>query len=480
MLVLYGAGKRCNSICEILELNNIKFLVVDSDQKKWNTLIRQNVIYNYEVIQNFLKIRLCITVLNDEIQEEIREKLYAKYKNIEIIEISYEKLLYEQYIEYWNLKKEIFNCYRKQNSKESFLFSSPNGLGLGGIEVWTIDVCKNLILEGVQNVGIISNEGEYIVPEIIHPHIHKIPFSSQNRFTVEIINDLLRLIISKLPCKIITSQCDDVLLASYIVKQVYPDMITIISVIHGGQDKIYNKYMSVNEYVDLFIGVSQEIRDDMIQRGINPNKILSMTCPFKCGENLNRGYTENKEQPIKIGYAGRMDGFENSQKRMDLLLKLVTLLDNKNIHFQMELAGDGPAKKKMQEYIEENGLETKVFFVGQLDRTEIPDFWKRQDIFINLADYEGRCISKLEAMANGAVPVTTNTVGTMEDIMEDINGYIVPIGNYEVMADKIEYLSEHRERLSELGKRAHDMIYPKSLMSEHIKFWKKVLEDRYE
>lgn len=477
MLVLYGAGKRCNCICEILELNNIKFLIVDSDEKKWNALIKQNIIYSYEVIQNFSKIRLCITVLNDEIQEEIREKIYTKYKNVEIIEISYEKLLYEQYIEYWNLKKDILNCYRKQNSKESFLFSSPNGFVLGGIEAWTIDVCKNLILEGVQNVRIISNEEEYIVPEIINSLIHKIPFNSQNRFTVEIINDLLRLIISKLPCKIITSQCDDVLLAAYIVKRAYPDMINIISVIHGGSDRIFNQYMNVSEYVDLFIGVSQGIRDDMIQRGINPNKILSMTCPFECEKNLNRGYTENKEQPIKIGYAGRMVGFENSEKRLDLVLKLVTLLDNKKVHFQMELAGDGPAKKKMQEYIYEKGLQKKVFFVGQLDRTEIPNFWKRQDIFINLSDAEGRCISKLEAMANGAVPITTNTISTKEDIIEGINGYIVPIGNYEMMAEKIEYLAEHRERLSELGKRAHDMIYPKSLMSQHIKFWKeRVLE----
>ena len=113
--------------------------------------------------------------------------------------------------------------------------------------------------------------------------------------------------------------------------------------------------------------------------------------------------------------------------------------------------------------------------MGMLKRSEIPAFWKRQDICVNISDYEGRSHSIIEAMGSGAVPVVTATSGVREDITDDVNGYIVPIGNYELMAERIEYLEQHRERLSSMGKLAHDVVYPKSRIETHLAFWEDIL-----
>lgn len=91
-----------------------------------------------------------------------------------------------------------------------------------------------------------------------------------------------------------------------------------------------------------------------------------------------------------------------------------------------------------------------------------------------MADYEGRSISTLEAMGNGAVPIVTATSGVKEDIIDGLNGYIVPLGDYYTMADRIEYLAQHRSQLFQMGKLAHEVIYPKSSMKKHIEFWKEV------
>ena len=92
-----------------------------------------------------------------------------------------------------------------------------------------------------------------------------------------------------------------------------------------------------------------------------------------------------------------------------------------------------------------------------------------------MADLEGRAISICEAMGCGAVPVVTDTSGVREDISDGVNGYIVPIGDYKTAADRIEYLYHHRSRLPEMGKIAHEVVYPKSRMEPHIKFWKDLL-----
>ena len=78
-------------------------------------------------------------------------------------------------------------------------------------------------------------------------------------------------------------------------------------------------------------------------------------------------------------------------------------------------------------------------------------------------------------MANGAVPIITAVAGVHEDIVNDVNGYIVPVGDYISAVDKVEFLERHRERLAEMGKKAHDEVYPKSLMEPHLAFWKKIL-----
>ena len=200
--------------------------------------------------------------------------------------------------------------------------------------------------------------------------------------------------------------------------------------------------------------------------------MFSITCPVPCDKVLSRGYTVDVSQPIKIGYAGRVVVL---QKRMDLLLKVIEILENRDVNFCMEIAGDGPYREEMQRIVIEEGWDKPVHFLGALDRKDIPAFWKRQDICVNIADAEGRCISKLEAMAGGAVPVMTRTAGNPEDIMEGVNGYMVEIGDYGDMAEKINFLARYREMLPKLGLKAHDTVYPKCRREVHTAFWVKLL-----
>ena len=78
-------------------------------------------------------------------------------------------------------------------------------------------------------------------------------------------------------------------------------------------------------------------------------------------------------------------------------------------------------------------------------------------------------------MGCGAVPVVTDTSGVCDDIENGINGFIVPIGDFCAAADRIEWLASHRDKMVTMGRRAHDVVYPKSRMEPHLKFWKQML-----
>lgn len=473
-VILYGAGKHCKRICKLLQQTGMEIVaIIDQDAKKWGDTIERIPVENPDAIWKFQNVNLCITIADRSIKQEVRTLLRDKYEyDIVEKEVHSDKLILQAYKENEKIRQYISEKSLLINSRTSALFDCYNGLILGGVEAWTMDLCSALIENGHDQIYIISDNGTYKIPPVLAGHIVNVDIDHRDRFSESNIINLIDAIFKKLPCKVVTCTTNEVMLASYLVKRVYPNLIEIVSVIHNSNDSVYENYTNFSECPDVFIGVSQDIKRDMIQRGISPEIMYSMTCPFPCEKALNRTYTEDRSLPIHIGYAGRI---EHPQKRMDLILKFIEILVDKNVDFRMELAGDGTAREQMEEYINAHKWNEKVKFLGRLERTELTSFWRKQDICINLADYEGRSLSILEAMGNGAVPIITNTSGVKEDVTDGVNGYIVPVGDYVLAADKVKFLDKHRECLSEMGKKAHEEVCPKSLMKPHMEFWEEII-----
>jgi glycosyltransferase involved in cell wall biosynthesis len=472
-LVLYGAGKRCKRIVEVFDGEDIgEVTIVDSNPEICTKSLGKFCIKSIDSLVAYEKFDLCITIADDYQCKMVRTELFKRYGYNIQREIEYNDLKWELIGKI--VKKKVSTIMKNKMDEQSILFDCTVGLGLGGIESWTKSLCINL-LKKYNNIYIISDSKEYDVEEVLNTHILKSIVGSKDASQVRVILDLIDIIVGKLPCQVITCQPNDVLIASYFVKCVSPELVKVISVIHGGSKEIYENYIERRKCTDIYIGVSKDIKQDLIEYGIAEKDVLFMTCPFQCDKEINRTYSEDFKDAIRIGYAGRMDGMEKSQKRMDLMLKLIEELVDRKIKFTFELAGDGLARMEMEKFVSKKGYDNYVKFIGQIDRTGIPQFWERQDILVNCSDYEGHSIMQLEGMANGAVPIVTDVSGVREDITYDVNGYYVPIGDYMQMADKIEYLYLHRERLAEMGKAAHDSVYPKSSMEKHIKFWENIL-----
>lgn len=481
-LVLYGAGNRCRKLCKMLTRSDIEVVaVVDSNADLWDKEIEGYCITTPEVLKKFRDICFCITPEDDRIITEIREKLQKDYHFKLENEISYRRAMLHAYVHTF-ADSQMFRQRTISNELESsggfnIIFDCYKGLGLGGVEAWTTDLCQALIKEGKRNIFIISDIGDYKIPPALENCILYTDIEHTKRFAEKSIYNIMETILRKLPCKVVTCITDEVMLAAYIIKCYYPNMVEIISVIHNSIGWLYNEYMDFRDCSDFYVSVSQDIRNDLIERGLNPKQIKATTCPFPCELNLVRSYSQENYEPLRIGYAGRI---EYHQKRMDLIMKLIAELEEKKVNYIVEFAGVGSALDGMKKFVHENQLEERVRFLGRLERSDISLFWRRQDICINLADYEGRSISILEAMANGVVPIVTRTSGVAEDIEDGVCGYIIPVEDYNMAAERIVYLENHRERLQEMGSRAHDVVYPKSGMEPHLAFWMKVLFGRDE
>lgn len=474
-IILYGSGRRCNRILPLLISAGIFVkAIIDSDRSKWGSRIDDMEIQDPSILRKCRKNALCITVADQMGQEQIRTALKNEYGYDLAYEIQYDDLTLEALLLIQKTKIELTDFTKSR--KSNIVFDCISGLGLGGIEEWTKGLCIELLKKGFDNIHIFTDMGDYQVPDVLLPIVDKVLDQDKYCSKEDILVCIMDYLANLLPVTVIAGKPKLFIEAADLLKQIAPDKVRMISVIHGGEERLYRLYDKYAAHTDFFVAVSEDIKRDLMARGISQERIASITCPVACEEKVRRAYTTDARSPIRIGYAGRIVIL---QKRMDLMLKVIETLEKKGVTYIFEIAGDGPYKAEMEERVTASSWAEHVRFVGQLERERIPEFWRRQDIYVNIADAEGRSISQLEAMANGSIPVVTCTSGTREDICDGWNGYLVDIGDYEKIADRVGYLAEHRELLQEFGQKAHDAVYPKCQKEIHTEFWERLLRSSY-
>ena len=84
----------------------------------------------------------------------------------------------------------------------------------------------------------------------------------------------------------------------------------------------------------------------------------------------------------------------------------------------------------------------------------MPDLYRRADVIVYPSSVEEPFgLAMLEAMASGKPIVVTNSGGMPEIIQNDVNGYVVPKGNHEALANKIIKLLSCEKLGQQLGKK---------------------------
>ena len=97
-------------------------------------------------------------------------------------------------------------------------------------------------------------------------------------------------------------------------------------------------------------------------------------------------------------------------------------------------------------------LSSYVELIGQIPRSEIIDQYNWADVFLLPSICEGSATVIYEALAAGLPIICTPNAGSV--VRDDIDGFIVPIRNYEAIAKKLELLAINPELRYEMSKNA--------------------------
>lgn len=353
--------------------------------------------------------------------------------------------------------------------KRKLVFDLQNGMVLGGVEAWTYSLAKVLKNNGYPGLYLMTDaKGTGVIDKTYPAQILHYGVLTNERDKIEL---CVKKIVENLPCTIICNFPQDIFWSACIVKRLYPDSIRIIAVQHNDEQLYYEAYGLWRKFIDKCMVISSRIEEKLLLVGMEKEKICHLAWKIPCEDTINRTWNVHKA-PLQIGYAGRL---ETLQKRVDLLPALAVKLREKGVCFQMNIAGEGEGSEILRRQVDIENLQDCIMLMGYIDREKIPNFWFKQDIMINCSEWEGHSISQSEAMAAGAVPVITDVSGARDDVTDGYNGYVVPIGDIDAIAGRIEYLYNASEELEILGKRAHDTIYKRQISSNQTKFWDDLL-----
>jgi glycosyltransferase involved in cell wall biosynthesis len=149
--------------------------------------------------------------------------------------------------------------------------------------------------------------------------------------------------------------------------------------------------------------------------------------------------------PLHLVYLGRI--VEN--KGIFDVVETLSVLVKQGRELNLTIAGNGPDEQRLRDRVKALALDERVTFKGPVYGADKERLWRAGHIFAFPTYHrEGLPYALLEAMAAGAVPVTTK-VGAIPDVVrENVHGLFVESRNIDDLAGAIARLDDDRALLA--------------------------------
>jgi sugar transferase (PEP-CTERM/EpsH1 system associated) len=138
---------------------------------------------------------------------------------------------------------------------------------------------------------------------------------------------------------------------------------------------------------------------------------------------------------VVIGTVARVQDVKNHRLLVEALAHLRTRHPARSARIKLSIVGDGPLLPAVREQVAALGLQDAVWLPGA--RADIGALLHTFSVFALPSLAEGTPVSMLEAMACG-LPVVASRVGGIPEVIDDgVQGFLVPVGDAEALAEAL-------------------------------------------
>jgi len=171
----------------------------------------------------------------------------------------------------------------------------------------------------------------------------------------------------------------------------------------------------------------------------------------------------------RIIFVGRLDKEKNVKDILDIFEFSKLPQD-----WRLDIIGEGSEKKNLENQVKNYTKKSQINFHGALQIDQIINFYQNSKIFAFTSIKEALPTTLIEAMMCGNALLTYDCNYGPSDIINEKNGFLIPLHNKKMFIEKLEYLTHNPEALSELMKSSYKES-KKWKKDKAIEQWKEIL-----
>lgn len=182
-------------------------------------------------------------------------------------------------------------------------------------------------------------------------------------------------------------------------------------------------------------------------------------------------------RPPLLLAVGRLE----EQKGFDVLLRAMPEIRARVAGAELQIAGEGPDRPKLEDAIARLELTGCVRLLGH--RADVPELMRHADLLVHPARWEGFGLVLLEAMRE-ALPVVASAVGAIPEVVANgVTGLLVPPDEPAPLASAVVEMVSDRERAVRIGQagfqRLSSLFSPERMARAVAHVYDGVLTERY-
>lgn len=193
---------------------------------------------------------------------------------------------------------------------------------------------------------------------------------------------------------------------------------------------------------DKIIVMNTRASTELKKWGIGKDKVMVIPLGVD-GERFHRTSLVNKPKELVMVAVGSLV----KRKGMHMAIKILAKVVKNYPEAKLIIIGDGPEMENLKNLANSLKVIRKVDFVGHINFQNLPDFYRKANIFLSMSLAESWGQVYVEAMISGLPVIASKTVGASEIVLDGQTGFLVRQKHWQEAAEIILKLFKDRERL---------------------------------
>ncbi|MEH2030103.1 MAG: glycosyltransferase family 4 protein [Nostoc sp.] len=211
-----------------------------------------------------------------------------------------------------------------------------------------------------------------------------------------------------------------------------------------------------------FIANSEYVRQELIKNGVPPEQTVTLHCGISIPQTATAPLSLEIHQNHRILFAGRIV----SDKGLEWLLK--TLIHT-NPHIQLDIAGEGWERPRLEKLASTLGLNNRITWHGWCDTDKLNKLYQQCFAVIFPSVWpEPAGLITLEAYARYRPVIASAVGGIPEHLRDGETGILVLANDIQKLAGAINELYIDHPKSRYMGEQGHALLLKEFTMAAHV------------